>query len=74
MFSDLSRFEAAYGDLKDQATLSSLQTAIRPYLLRRMKEDVEKGLPPKEETLIDVELTGVQKQYYRYVFTPSLPP
>jgi len=39
-----------------------------------MKEDVEKGLPPKEETLIDVELTGVQKQYYRYIFLPSLPP
>ena len=34
---------------------------------------MEKGLPPKEETLIDVELTGVQKQYYRYVL-PSLPP
>jgi hypothetical protein len=35
------------------------------YCLFRMKEDVEKSLPPKEETIIEVELTGLQKQYYR---------
>jgi SNF2 family DNA or RNA helicase len=66
----LDRFEAAYGNLQDESSLTSLQEAIRPYLLRRMKEDVEKGLPPKEETIIDVELTGVQKQYYRYSLSP----
>ncbi|KAM3576532.1 hypothetical protein VYU27_001522 [Nannochloropsis oceanica] len=68
VFSDLPCFEAAHGDIKDHAALASLQATIRPYLLRRMKEDVEKGLPPKEETLIDVELTGVQKQYYRALY------
>ena len=31
-----------------------------------MKEDVAKDIPPKEETIIDVELTTMQKQYYRY--------
>ena len=30
--------------------------------------DVEKSLPPREETLIEVEMTSVQKQYYRAVF------
>jgi chromodomain-helicase-DNA-binding protein 7 len=33
-----------------------------------MKEDVEKGLPPKEETIIDVELTGTQRTYYKALY------
>merc|ERR1711862_99264 len=36
--------------------------------LRRVKEDVAKDIPSKEETLIDVDLTRIQKQYYRAVF------
>ena len=36
-------------------------------MLRRLKDDVEKGLAPKEETIIEVELTAVQKQYYRAI-------
>jgi SNF2 family DNA or RNA helicase len=37
-------------------------------MLRRVKEDVAKDIPAKEETVIDVELTSVQKQYYRAIF------
>ena len=33
--------------------------------LRRMKEDVEKSLKAKEETIVEVELTNIQKKYYR---------
>ncbi|KAL7690284.1 putative chromodomain-helicase-DNA-binding protein [Plasmopara halstedii] len=33
-----------------------------------MKEDVEKSLAPKEETIIEVELTVLQKQYYRAIY------
>ncbi len=32
-----------------------------------MKEDVEKSLEAKEETIIEVELTAVQKSYYRAI-------
>ena len=46
--------------------VESLQRRIAPHLLRRVKEDVAKDIPPKEETIIDVELTTMQKQYYRY--------
>ncbi|CAN0549316.1 unnamed protein product, partial [Ectocarpus sp. 12 AP-2014] len=48
--------------------VSDLQEAIKPYLLRRMKEDVEKAVPPKEEIIIEVELTEIQKQYYRAIY------
>jgi SNF2 family DNA or RNA helicase len=33
-----------------------------------VKEDVAKDIPAKEETVIDVELTSIQKQYYRAIF------
>jgi len=38
---------------------------LDPYLLRRMKEDVDKTIPFKEETIIEIELTKYQKTYYR---------
>jgi SNF2 family DNA or RNA helicase len=30
-----------------------------------LKEDVETSIAPKEETIIEVELTQLQKKYYR---------
>ena len=47
--------------------VEALQRRIAPHLLRRVKEDVAKDIPPKEETIIDVELTTMQKQYYRFI-------
>ena len=41
---------------------------MRPYLLRRIKENVEKSVLPKEELIIEVELTVAQKQYYRAIY------
>jgi SNF2 family DNA or RNA helicase len=35
--------------------------------LRRIKEEVEKSIAPKEETIIEVELTQLQKKYYRAI-------
>ncbi len=48
--------------------VEQLQRRIAPHLLRRVKEDVARDIPPKEETIIDVELTTMQKQYYRAIF------
>ena len=39
-----------------------------PQFLPRVKEDVEKSLPPKEEIIIEVALTTIQKQFYRAVY------
>ena len=41
---------------------------LRPYLLRRVKEDVEKALPPKEETILEVTLTPIQKSFYKAIY------
>ena len=41
---------------------------MKPYLLRRVKEDVEKSLPPKEETILEVSLTPIQKTFYKAIY------
>lgn len=50
------------------AQARALRRRLKPYMLRRRKEDVTKDIPPKEETIIDVELTMVQKKYYRAIY------
>lgn len=45
-----------------------MQNDLRPLLLRRVKEDVEKSIPPKEETIVYVEMTNLQKTFYRAVY------
>lgn len=67
-FFSAEEFSEKFGDLKHGEQVEALQIEIRPYVLRRMKETVEKSIPPKEETIIDIELTTLQKQYYRAIY------
>lgn len=46
--------------MQEAEDVSELQEAIKPYLLRRMKEDVEKAVPPKEEIIIEVGVFHVE--------------
>jgi SNF2 family DNA or RNA helicase len=41
------------------------EQVLRPFLLRRLKTEVEKGLPPKKEIILKVGLTDMQRQYYK---------
>ena len=53
-FRNQAEFVAKFGDLRDAAHVAQLHAVLKPYLLRRVKEDVEKSLPPKEETIVEV--------------------
>lgn len=44
--------------------LRPLLQVLRPFLLRRLKADVEKGLPPKKETILKIGMSEMQKKYY----------
>ncbi|PPD73324.1 hypothetical protein GOBAR_DD29743 [Gossypium barbadense] len=48
------------------------EVVLRPFLLRRLKSDVEKGLPPKKETILKVGMSQMQKQYYRALLQKDL--
>jgi len=67
-FPDYDAFQQAYGNMQSKEHVEELQKKIGPFMLRRVKEDVAKDIPAKEETLIDVELTRIQKAYYRAIF------
>ena len=64
-FRSQSEFMKEFGDMQNEEQVKKLQALLKPLMLRRMKEDVEKSLKPKEETIVEVELTNIQKKYYR---------
>jgi len=66
-FSSPEAFLQEFGDLKTEEQVEKLQAILKPMMLRRLKEDVEKSLAPKEETIVEVELTNIQKKYYRAI-------
>ncbi|MDT8861859.1 DEAD/DEAH box helicase [Alkalihalobacillus sp. MEB130] len=47
-----------------ELTRKQISTRVRPFLLRRMKEDVLSELPEKEESLVSAELFPEQKKLY----------
>ena len=67
-FHDRDSFLEKFGQMTDASQVSELHSLLRPYLLRRVKEDVEKSLPPKEETILEVSLTPIQKTYYKAIY------
>ena len=62
----------SFGELTTVKLVEKLHQRMRPYFLRRMKADVEKSVPPKEETIVEVELTAIQKQWYRAIYERNL--
>ncbi|KAJ3339493.1 choline dehydrogenase 6 [Gonapodya sp. JEL0774] len=60
-------FIQQYGALKTAEDVVQVQELLKPLMLRRMKDDVEASIPVKEETIIEVTLTPIQKKYYRAI-------
>lgn len=49
--------------LDDTKLVERLHGVLRPFLLRRLKSDVEKKLPPKKEIKIYVGLSKMQREW-----------
>jgi SNF2 family DNA or RNA helicase len=60
-------FMERFGNMADASQVTALHETLKPYMLRRLKEDVE-TLPEALETIIEVELTMVQKKV-RAIYT-----
>ncbi|XP_063240792.1 lymphoid-specific helicase-like isoform X2 [Bacillus rossius redtenbacheri] len=50
---------------KSQQVLSTLHEILAPFMLRRVKADVELELPPKREVLVYAPMTEIQHELYR---------
>jgi superfamily II DNA or RNA helicase len=66
-FASERQFLTSFGDLRDANQVAALHEVLRPLMLRRMKDNVDKDIGRKEETIIFVELTRKQKEYYRAI-------
>ncbi|XP_056591862.1 chromodomain-helicase-DNA-binding protein 1 isoform X2 [Triplophysa dalaica] len=67
-FHSWEMFEEDHGKGRDSG-YTSLHKELEPFLLRRVKKDVEKSLPAKVEQILRVEMSAIQKQYYKWILT-----
>ena len=63
-FDEWFNLEIDDADAKKQM-ITQLHSVLRPFMIRRLKADVAKGLPPKTETLVMVGMSKMQKQLYK---------
>ena len=63
-------FETKHDDGQKEG-FSNLHAELHPYLLRRVKKDVEKSLPNKIEQILRVGLSKKQKKYYKWILTKN---
>ncbi|KAH9602190.1 hypothetical protein KSS87_018457 [Heliosperma pusillum] len=68
-FSNKDVFVQNYKNLSsfNEIELANLHMELRPHILRRVIKDVEKSLPPKIERILRVEMSPLQKQYYKWI-------
>ncbi|KAJ6669748.1 hypothetical protein lerEdw1_000297 [Lerista edwardsae] len=67
-FSSWEDFEEEHGKGREFG-YASLHKELEPFLLRRVKKDVEKSLPAKVEQILRMEMSALQKQYYKWILT-----
>ncbi|PHZ07630.1 uncharacterized protein RHIMIDRAFT_242445 [Rhizopus microsporus ATCC 52813] len=63
-------FEKQGGDQKK--VVEQLHKVLRPFLLRRIKSDVEKSLLPKKELNVYVRMSPMQRQWYQKILEKDI--
>ncbi|KAI5966258.1 hrp3 [Candida pseudojiufengensis] len=58
-------------DEDQEQYIKELQKNIKPFILRRLKKDVETSLPSKTERILRVELSDIQTDYYKNIITKN---
>ncbi|XP_038691131.1 protein CHROMATIN REMODELING 4-like isoform X2 [Tripterygium wilfordii] len=70
-FPSLSSFEEKFNDLTTAEKVEELKKLVAPHMLRRLKKDVMRNIPPKTERMVPVELSSIQAEYYRAMLTKN---
>ncbi|OEH77404.1 chromatin remodelling complex protein [Cyclospora cayetanensis] len=66
---DFSRFGSSE---QQQRMIQTLHRVLRPFMLRRLKTDVARDLPPKREVYIFVGMSKLQKKLYADILSKNL--
>ncbi|CAL8374748.1 unnamed protein product [Boreogadus saida] len=68
-FSNLDGFLEEFADIAKEDQIKKLHDMLGPHMLRRLKADVFKHMPSKTELIVRVELSPMQKKYYKFILT-----
>lgn len=70
-FSEFENFEIDVSSEDQEVKIRDLQSKLKDYMLRRLKKDVVKILPQKTERILRVDLSPLQLEFYKAVFTKN---
>jgi len=71
-FDSWEEFNEVHGsDRAEKKGYAKLHKVLEPFILRRVKKDVEKDLPAKVEQILRVDMSRLQKQYYKFILTKN---
>ncbi|KAM9522862.1 chromodomain-helicase-DNA-binding protein 5-like isoform 8-T8 [Salvelinus alpinus] len=68
-FNNLDGFLEEFADISKEDQIKKLHDLLGPHMLRRLKADVFKNMPSKTELIVRVELSPMQKKYYKFILT-----
>uniref|UniRef100_A0A3P9M5F7 Uncharacterized protein n=1 Tax=Oryzias latipes TaxID=8090 RepID=A0A3P9M5F7_ORYLA len=68
-FNNLEGFLEEFADISKEDQIKKLHDLLGPHMLRRLKADVFKNMPAKTELIVRVELSPMQKKYYKFILT-----
>uniref|UniRef100_A0A669C189 Chromodomain helicase DNA binding protein 4 n=1 Tax=Oreochromis niloticus TaxID=8128 RepID=A0A669C189_ORENI len=68
-FNNLEGFLEEFADIAKEDQIKKLHDMLGPHMLRRLKADVFKHMPSKTELIVRVELSSMQKKYYKFILT-----
>ncbi|KAM9836998.1 chromodomain-helicase-DNA-binding protein 3 isoform 2-T2 [Aulostomus maculatus] len=70
-FNNLDGFLEEFADISKEDQIKKLHDLLGPHMLRRLKADVFKNMPAKTELIVRVELSPMQKKYYKLILTKN---
>ncbi|OMJ78550.1 hypothetical protein SteCoe_21612 [Stentor coeruleus] len=66
-------FDLTNSQLSDQNyIITQLHKILKPFMLRRLKREVETKLPPKKELYVFLSMTDLQKDLYKKILTKNI--
>jgi SNF2 family DNA or RNA helicase len=75
VFDNADDFDSWFNLKEGQAEteiITQLHKVLKPFMLRRLKSDVETAIPPKKEIYVECGMSKMQKEWYRSILTKDI--